>query len=292
MRVPQTEIYRNFLFNIETLNERLSKFNEQVSSGRKVTQLKDSPSGSAQLIHLSEQSSEIDQYQFNVDAASYFLGMADSVLNEMNNLVTTLYAKGSQGASESVSADARSALGVEVSSLRDQLVSLANTQANGRYLFSGARDSSAPFVVEGNEVRWQGDENVNEIRIDDGLEVQTGVSGPDAFGAVFSVVDSLLSAIEGNDMAGMQTALGQFASALSGLSLARGEIGASLGMLNNVKTTLDARDAQLIKQRSQVEDADMAESVVKMNQAQAALEVAVSAGGSILQQRNLFDILG
>jgi flagellin-like hook-associated protein FlgL len=46
------------------------------------------------------------------------------------------------------------------------------------------------------------------------------------------------------------------------------------------------------EQRSQVEDTDMAKAVVQMNQTQTALQAAMSAGASVLQQSNLFDILG
>jgi flagellar hook-associated protein 3 FlgL len=292
MRVTQTETYRNFLANLETLNDRLNKVNEQVSSGKKLTQLKDSPTGSAQLITLSEQASEIDQYQSNVDTGSYFLGMADSILNEVHNLSTTIYTKGSQSVSESINEEERSAIAAEIRSLRDQLVSLGNSQVSGRYIFAGSQTSSAPFAVDADAVLYRGDADVNKISVDDGLQLQAGVPGSAAFSSIFSVVDSLLSNMTDNNLTGMKTALGQFASALSGLNLARGEIGASLSILANVKTTLDSRETSLTKQRSQVEDADMAESVVKLNQVQTMLETALSAGGSILKQRNLFDILG
>jgi flagellar hook-associated protein 3 FlgL len=292
MRVTQAETYRNFLTNLETLNDRLNKVNEQVSSGKILTHLKDSPAGSAQLITLSEQASEIDQYQSNVDTSSYFLGMADTILNEVNNLATTIYTKGSQSTSVSINEEERSAIATEIRSLRDQLISLGNSQVRGRYIFAGSKTSSEPFSVNGDAVLYRGDEDVNNISVDDGLQVQAGVSGSAAFNSIFSVVDSLLSNMTDNNLTGIKTALSQFASALSGLSSARGEIGASLSVLDNIKTTLDSRETNLTKQRSQVEDANMAESVVKLNQVQTAMQTTLAAGGSILQQRNLFDILG
>jgi flagellin-like hook-associated protein FlgL len=63
-------------------------------------------------------------------------------------------------------------------------------------------------------------------------------------------------------------------------------------MLSNVKTNLASRETSLKKQQSQLEDANMAESVTALSQVKTALETAMTAGGSILQQRNLFDILG
>ena len=292
MRITQSETYRNYLANLETLNENLNKASDQVSSGKKLTQLKDSPAGSAQLIALGEQAAEIDQYQSNVDSASYFLGAADSILSEVNNLAASIYTKGSQAATESLSADDRSTIATEIRSLRDQLLSLANTRLGGRYIFAGSITSSAPFVVNGSSVQYQGDDTINQIRISDGLHVEKGISGASAFNSVFSFVDSLLSTVEANDLSGIRSALEQFSSALSELSLARGAVGANLSILDNVKTDLDWRETSLTTQRSKVEDADMSESVVKLSQIQTALETAIAAGGSVLKQRNLFDILG
>ena len=48
----------------------------------------------------------------------------------------------------------------------------------------------------------------------------------------------------------------------------------------------------LTEQKSRIEDADLAESVVELNRIQTALEAAISAGGSLLGKRNLFDIIG
>jgi flagellar hook-associated protein 3 FlgL len=292
MRVTESETYRNFMANLESLNERLNKTSIQVSSGKKLSQLKDSPADSAQLVAISEQASEIDQYQSNIDSGSYLMGMADSILNEVNNLVTAVYAKGSQSASETIGSDARTTIAEEIRSLRDQIMSLANSQAFGRYLFAGSRTSSAPFIMSGDSVAYQGNDDANKISIDDGLEIQTGIPGSGAFSSIFSAIDSLLTNMDGNNLSGIQTALGQVTSSLSGLGLARGEIGNNLNVLNNAKTVLDSRETSLKEQRSKLEDANMAESIVQLNQVQTALQTAISSGGLILQQRNLFDILG
>ncbi len=292
MRITSSETYRNFLADLETLNTSLSSLSRQVSSGKKLTQLSDSPLGSAELISLGEQQSEIDQYQSNIDTGSYFLGMADSTLNEVNNLVTSIYTNGSQSASELTSPDARAALAAEVRSLRDQILSLANVQARGRYIFAGSNITVPPFVLSGDAVSYQGNGNINSIAVNDGMEVKQGIAGSAAFGTVFSAVESLLTAMDANDIAGIQTALGQFSSAMSDLGQARGQIGSNMNVLKNVETVLTSRETNLKAQQSKIEDADMAQAAVQLKQTQTALETAISAGGSILQQRNLFDILG
>jgi len=292
MRVTPSETYRNFLADLETLNTSLNIFSRQVSSGKKLTQLSDSPEGSAILISLNEQQSEIDQYQSNIDTGSYFLGMADSTLNEVNNLVTSIYTNGSQAASELTSSDARAVLAADIRSLRDQILSLANTQARGRYIFAGSNVTSPPFVLNGDTAFYQGNGNINSIVVNDGMEVEQGVAGSAAFSSVFSAIESLLTAMDANDLSGIQTALGQFSSALSDLGQARGQIGSGLSALENIGTALTSRETNLKAEQSKIEDADLAQAAVHLKQTQTALETAISAGGSILEQRNLFDILG
>jgi flagellar hook-associated protein 3 FlgL len=292
MRVTDSETYRNFLANIENLNERLNKTSNEVSSGKKLTQLKDSPADSAQLVAISQQASEIDQYQSNIDSGAYLMGMADSILNEVQNLTTSVYAKGSQSASEVISSDERATIANEIRSTRDQIMSLANSQALGRYLFAGSKTGSVPFTANGDTVTYQGNEDANKISIDDGLEIQTGIPGSDAFNAIFSAIDSLLTNMDSNNLSGIQTALGDFTSAMSELGLVRGQVGNNLNMLNNTKNILGSRETSLAEQKSRLEDADLAGSIVQLSQMQTALQTAISSGGLILQQRNLFDILG
>jgi flagellar hook-associated protein 3 FlgL len=292
MRVTQTEIYRGFMANLETLNESLNAINRQVSTGKKINSLMDSPADSAEIASLKEQASEIDQYQSNVNTASYFLQSADSILNEVNNLVASIYTQGSQSTSETVNPANRAAMATEIRTLRDQILSHANTQVRGRYLFAGSDILSTPFAISGDTVSYQGNDAVNGIAVDDGMAISESVSGSKAFNTVFSAVSTLLTAMDANDVSKISDALSQFSSALSDLGLARGQIGSNLNALQNVTSNLSSKETGLTERRSKLEDANMATAAVQLSQTQNALQAALTVGGSILSQQDLFDILG
>jgi flagellar hook-associated protein 3 FlgL len=292
MRVTQSEIYRSFLSNIETLGDASNRAGRQVTSGKKLNQLKDSPSGSAELVSLTKLASDIDQYRSNKDKGSLYLNVADSSLNEVSNLISSIYNKGSQASADTVNDNARAALANDVRSLREQIVTLANSEVNGRYLFAGSLVTAPPFDLTTDTVAYNGDSGVNTIAVDKGTEVQMNFSGDAVFGSIFNSISSLLSGIDGNDTSSIKSSLEQFASVLTGLEQVRAKVGTNMNLLENVQTHLDSQEMSLKEQRSTVEDADMAQAVVQMNQTQTALQTAMSAGGSILNQRNLFDILG
>jgi flagellar hook-associated protein 3 FlgL len=292
MRISDSGIYRNFATDLQSLNEMLNRISRQVATGKRLTQLGDSPAGSAELVSLTDLASQIDQYRSSSNTVSYFLKASDSALNEVNNLLTSVYSKASQAGTDTVGDDQLVSLAAEIRSLRDQMLSLANSQAGGRYLFAGSMVTTAPFILEGDTVTYQGDGEINSVRIDEGTEVEPGLPGSEAFGAAFAVIESVLTAIDSGDRSAIGTALNQFASAMSDVGQARGKIGAGLSLIENAEARLDVRETSLKERRSGIKDADMVAAIVQLNQAQTALQTAISAGGSILPQRNLFDILG
>jgi hypothetical protein len=85
MRITQSEISRNFLADLGSLNGDLASLSRQVSSGKRLTDHKDSPAGSAELVFVAKSEGEIDQYRFNSTPAPS-IWMCDSTLNRWNNL--------------------------------------------------------------------------------------------------------------------------------------------------------------------------------------------------------------
>ena len=292
MRVTQFEIYRNFLGDLERLNSDFAAASRQISSGKKLTQMSDSPGGASDLISLTEQLAKMDLYRSNADTGLFFLGVAESALNEVNNLFTSIYTKGSQAASELVTDDARAMFAEEIRALRDQILSLANAKARNRFLFAGSLVTAAPFVKSGDSVTYQGDGDVSSVRISKGVEIELCVPGSAPFNAIFTRIESLLVAMDGNDLSGMRSELQQFSSALSDLGQVRGQIGSRLGLLDGIRAKLDSSETLLKKQKSSIEDTDLVAAAMQLNQTKTALDAAMTAGGSFLSQRNLFDILG
>jgi flagellar hook-associated protein 3 FlgL len=292
MRIASLEVSRSILSDIGTLNDDLARIGRQLSSGKLLNQLKDSPAGSAALVSLADTESEVDQYLFNSDANMVYMSAADSALNEVNNLVSSIYSLGSQSVSEIISQDSRKAMAAEIRSLRDQIVSLANTHVRDRYIFAGSRVAEIPFTMEGDVVTYNGDAVISQVQVDKGFKMSMNFAGNAVFEKVFSAVNSTLSAIDAGDIEGIQTSLGSFSAAFSDLASARGQAGSGMNTLENVRSRLESQVTTLKAQRSGIEDADMVQASIQLKQTQTALDAAMSAGGSILTQRNLFDILG
>jgi flagellar hook-associated protein 3 FlgL len=283
-------IYRNLLAGAEDLRENIETANQQISSGKKINSFADDPSGSADLVGLRSELAGIDQYRKNADNGGFFINLGESVLSSAVNVVTSIYTRGSAGASSLADAASRTELTNEVRSLRDQLLSLANTEAQGRHIFAGSQATTVPFVVSGDTVGYQGDLVQNGINVGDGLEVQQNVAGSKAFSKAFSAVEQLLVALEGGDQTAMQAALGQFEGALGDLTQSRAELGVALTAIQNAGTEQDSRELAIKERQSKIEDANLAVAATQLSANETALNATFTAR-SVAGQRNLFDYL-
>jgi flagellar hook-associated protein 3 FlgL len=292
MRVTASENYRNLIANLTLLNEKLGAANEQLSTGRKLVHLNDSPSGSAEIVKLNAQLADIDQYRTNADRTTMFLQVADSALSSVQNLIASIFTSASAAATNVNDINAREAITRQVRDLRDQILSVANSTVQGRYVFGGSQVTSVPFEISGDTVTYNGDSEVNKISIDDGLQAQVNVPGADIFLPVFDRISSLLTALDANDVDGIKAALNQYSSFQTGLTLARGQIGNSLGKVENIKAALDSAETTTRSEQSRLGDADMAKTITQMTQIQTALNATLSAAQITSQQKNLFDFLG
>lgn len=159
-------------------------------------------------------------------------------------------------------------------------------------------DSNGMGSVNGlGKVYYKGNDNTNTIPVGDDVHVIAGVSGDKAMGAVFAAVDDLIEKIRNSiavdgDLEKIGEALNSFENALTELNNARGEIGVNLGMVERMASMIDTRDVVLTEQRSKIEDANILEVAMRINQLQTAINAAMASGGAILQQNNLFDIIG
>lgn len=290
MRVTDSIAYRNFLTGLENLNSEMNTASQQFSTGKKLLSLKDSPSASAEVVDLRARLSELDQYQSNNDSGTFFLNVADSALNSLNNLITSIFTTGSAVASGTNTAELRGIAAVQVRSLRDQVLALANTEADGRYIFAGSKTLSTPFTISGDAVTYHGDLTVNSIEVADGVQVQQNVPGSTTFQAAFDNINALLAAMDSNDGAAIGDALSHFSSTLSGISQVRTQVGSNLSELSDLKSELDSGKTNITARRSQIEDANQAEAVTKLTQTQTAIQASLKVQ-SLVRQYNLFDFL-
>jgi len=146
-RLSTANTYDNALRNLQNKQTSLANLQENLTSGKRVVVASDDPTGAAQaeraLTRLSRITSDqraLEMQRNSIASAESTLGDAVDALQNIRELVVSA-GNGAYSASE------RRAIALQISGLRDQVISLANrNDSNGLPLFSALGSALAPFV--------------------------------------------------------------------------------------------------------------------------------------------------
>src|SRR5690242_19784571 len=150
MRVTQQTLARQTLYDLSSATDRLAKIQQQLSTGKQITQPEDDPFGASRALALRDELSDTQQYQRNINEGDAWLKQTDSALNNVNDITTRIRTLVIQAGNGTQDAGGLQAIAAEVSQLKESLREQANTTLAGRYVFSGTQTKTAPFPSPGN----------------------------------------------------------------------------------------------------------------------------------------------
>src|ERR1700674_212684 len=161
----------------------------EISSGNRIGKPSDDPAAAADIVRLTGQKSESDQYLSNVGAAQSSLNYTDTVLGG----VQTVIQRGiSLGQSSLSSPSTASSYSTEVNSLHDQVVSSANANYQGQFIFGGSATRNPPYVQQPDQsVTYQGNSDVLKVQIGRSTTLQVHIPGNQIFSGAVNVFDSM-----------------------------------------------------------------------------------------------------
>ena len=215
----------------QTLDDQLaaqennvSQLQQQLATGQVLNQPSDNPAAVTQVLALTGQAGQLASWQANADTATSWLGTANTtangVLSSMQSAQTLLLRALNQGAQDPTTYQA---LGDQLQGVVNNLLSLSNTQFEGRPIFAGTGASPQAYDASGN---YLGNADVPTVVIGPGSGVgQTvglSVTGPTMFGAGASNVFATLSTAATALLTGTPTSA-QLTTALDALGQQHGD---------------------------------------------------------------------
>jgi flagellar hook-associated protein 3 FlgL len=283
MRVTDNSKFESVRRNVTRAQGAFLKAQEQAGSGLRVSKPSDDPVAAAAARRENSRKALGNAGVAAADVATDNLLSSDNALNDVYGSLTRAHELAMLGATDTVSSENRTALAEEVSKIREQMVSLGNTNVGGKYLFAGFRDQTPPFAEDGSFV---GDGNTKEVQPVPGMRVAASISGKAVFGdnsETIKTLDSLLSALRGNDSEGVRSTLSGLAAGMERVSSARSQVGA---MMDSVELGRNVADAQQVRATNQIHDlteVDQVSAATSLLQAKSALEAALAIANQIPQ---------
>jgi len=170
---PQVFVANAIAYADEQTNQMLT-LQQEASTGLRILQPSDDPLAALQVLSYQAQNNQLDTYHSNINDAQSKLNASVSTLNQVSQLVAQAKSLALQGSSSTNSPESFLALGTQVGSILQQVISLANTQQGDQYLYGGTASQAAPFSVNSlGQVTYNGSSQSLSEPVGQGQQVQT-----------------------------------------------------------------------------------------------------------------------
>ncbi|MDR0868959.1 MAG: flagellar hook-associated protein FlgL [Planctomycetota bacterium] len=180
----------NTIRNLEKSKSRYDNIINQVALGKKVVKPSDDALVFTEGLRLSTVVSRLTQYNRNITNTGYsFLNLSEAALGSTTGGVSAALTRAKalviQGASDTTTSSMRQANSLEISSILQEIVTVANRQEANRYLFGGTETMNPPYeIVGGSYVYYRGNEEAIKINVDASAAMQINVTGEQVFGSM------------------------------------------------------------------------------------------------------------
>jgi len=281
------QITRAFHENMRTMG----KFSERLTTGKKINKPSEDATSMMEIMDYKVNIKEIEQYKRNISDAKAYLGFAETALSSAINILTRARELAVEASTGTLNSENRAAIAEEIAHLRDELLSLANSKFQNRYIFAGFKTDTEAFDSSFN---YQGDSGEINVIVDRGATIAVNIPGDIAFsygGVTFmETLDDLVDALNNNDEAAIRNSITAIENALNQAVNVQTDIGARIEYIDDLELTLEDRSITLQTFLSETEDADIAETVAELAKAEIALQSLRQSSAQILSQ-SLLDFL-
>ncbi len=293
MRTTTTSVYRSMQLNIARAEDELNRL--YMHTEKRVNVASDDPSAVRAIENARSQMTMSDRYIENIETVQDGMDIVDGYLDTVENIMQRIQEITTAAINSSLSDADSVTYADEVATLKEQLVDVANTQVNGKYLFAGFTDDTQPFSVDAvsGDVTYDGTTDIKYIEVGPGETVQSNLTGDVLFTDpvdVFAVFDDLEANLRAGDVAALQVSLDAIEPATDQIRTQRSLMGNDNARLEDNKAMLEEVKLQMQTTLSRYEDADIIEVLSDMTQAETALEAALSVS-SRLNSLSLLDYM-
>ena len=297
MKVSTSMFFDNASKQLGSIQGSLAKTQTQLSTGKQINRPSDAPDKSSLITRLQSEMTRQASYQGNLNAVNVRLQAEETALRNTSNVMYRFKELAVQAANDTLSTADRNTLSFEMIQLREQILSMANSQdSNGNYLFAGSRVAQQPFGEDAKgRVVYQGDQSRMLVPVGDNRQMNLNIPGSDVFVRLvrdddkgnkigvgfFQALSDMVDAVKNTDRPNIQRGIKELDRMQQGISDANAQLGTDMNVVDSQGGVLDEITLRLKTTLSDVQDLDYTEAITKMNKDQLALESAQSTFAKI-----------
>jgi flagellar hook-associated protein 3 FlgL len=232
-----------------------------------------------------------------------WMSATDFALIQTNQLATRALNLTRQGMSDTLGAEQRNTLAAELDMVLQQVLSVANTNHQGNYIFGGFQTVNPPFnLIDTNSdgtldtVVRNGDTGTINRLIGPNLTVVQNINGYNLFNdlmvAIMNARDALRNNGDPNQFNNLQSAIAALETQINNVNEALTTNGARQREVRLTKDRLEKSQIELKSLLSQKEDVNLTEAISYLQHQQTVYQTVLEVGKRAISALSLFDLLG
>ncbi|MEO6830466.1 MAG: flagellar hook-associated protein 3 [Acidobacteriaceae bacterium] len=284
--------------NQNTAHEQ--QYTTEMSTGVIVNSLSDNPVAAGQDYLLRSTASVNDNFVQTAGGVQSMLQVTDTALGSVVTQITQAISLATEGNNGTLNSSNLQSISNQLSGIRSEIMSLANTSYQGQFLFSGSQTSTQPFSLDNSTtpetVIYSGDSARETLQSPTGQKFSTNLPGDQIFGSGSSGILATLSNLIAEFSSGVTG--GASVSNAAALNSGLQSISNQRVVLDNSLTSLQSSSTYAQTQTAQLQAAQ--DALIQTNPTKIATELSATETqhtalidmiGSLDQQPTLFDVL-
>lgn len=300
MRVTQTQMSETVARYLFKQGQALSEKQEIVASGKKVNRPSDDPTGMGRILDYRKTISALEQYKRNITQARVRVETSETVLDGVSEWVEKAISVARDNTPGTGDTASWQSAATDVDNIRTQVLSLANTQIGGIFIFGGRQTDSPPFVFDSvtDQISYTGDNSANadmRIAIGESAEITIKANGEeifngaqDVFAALKDLKDELNQPVP--DPTVIKGIQGRLEAAAQQIENIRGLGSTTYQRLEVTESQVDQFIMNYESLQADTENADMAQAILEMQSQETAYQTSLGVAAQTIQ-KTLLDYL-
>jgi flagellar hook-associated protein 3 FlgL len=292
----------NLVGSLDSVTANEQTLSNELSSGSSVTSLSNNPGAAADNVVLSAQIAQDDTFTQTAGTTEGRLQVADTALGSVVTQLTSAISLATEANNGTLNSSNLVGISNQLSGIRAEVLSLANTSYLGSYLFAGSQGATTPFTLDSSTspavTTYNGDTKTTSLETPNGQSIQLNVPGGQIFtsGVTATDVFATLNALVSDFSTGTPSATAladtvSLSTALSHVSDQRVILDNSITALKGASTYTQNEGAQLVAAQTTLLQADIARVSTQLSAAETQ-QTALYDVIATLEKGSLFDYVG
>ncbi len=297
MKITEFMASSSFRNQLRSAQSDSVKFNDQIVTGKRVRKASDDASAFPLGKITEDLIRKNQQYEKNANTGLFHARTVQDSLENITDLLVSAKSFLINGANDTMNANDRRDLALQLRSIRDDIVGQANAQFNDTFVFGGTNTDTPPFFEDAAAPGGIGTTSTDrplKVQVGNNTVVETTITGNElrntAAGDLFEIMDDAIDALETNNLAGIQAGIENVDDSIKHVIT---QSTTSANSINRLEFVLDRLEGRIIDQSgelSRLVDADIVESMMNFQNAQSTLET-IMATQSRMMQTSLLNFL-